>query len=168
MFDSLDIPVRISVTTMAIELFIFLGAVYLMERMVFTPIRSAWAERDRLIQEGLAASTEGRDEAAQARDEVQRILASARRRAQGEIDQATAQGSAQRDSLVARATEEFRRLLDVARVEISSERERAALGLQGRIVDLALLAAAHVTGESYAQPQVRELAAAVVQREGLR
>jgi F-type H+-transporting ATPase subunit b len=168
MFVVLDIPVRPSIPTLVIELVIFLVSVYLMERMVFSPIRRAWAERDRLIQEGLAASTEGRDDAIKAREDVQRILSEARGQAQSEIDRATSAGGKARDALVAKATEEFRRLLDAARAEISAERERTAGGLQARIVDLALLAAAQVTGENYNQPHVRELAAAVVQREGLR
>src|SRR5436309_5300780 len=90
MLPVLDLgPVSISLPTLVVELVIFLTTVFGMERLVFTPIRRAWAERDRLIQEGLAASSEGRDEAQHAREEVRRLLAEARGRAQQEIDAAT-------------------------------------------------------------------------------
>ena len=161
-------PVSISVPTLLIALAIFLITVYLMERLVFTPVRAAWAERDRSIQEGLEASNRGREEAQRAREEGERILADARREAQGEIDEATTSGGRTRDQLVAKATDEFRRLLDEARGEIAQERERSAAALRGHIIDIALMAASRVTGQTFNQPSVRELAATVVEREGLR
>lgn len=160
-------PVSISIPTLVIELAIFLGTVYLMERLVFEPIRQAWAERDRRIQEGLSASQTSREEAERAREAVRGILGEARQQAQRDIDEAAAAGGRERDQLVARATEEFRRLVDQARAEITGESERSAAALENRIVDLALLAASTVTGESYGGPVVRELAASVVRREGL-
>jgi F-type H+-transporting ATPase subunit b len=167
MLVSLSIPVSISLSTLIVELLIFLGTVWFMELLVFEPIRRAWAERDRRIQEGLNASTLSRDEVEQARAEVQRLLAGARNEAQQQIDAAVAAGSRVRDELVARATEEFRRQLDAARGQIQQEREQTAAALQNRIVDIALLAASRVTGQSFDQPQVRDLAATVVTREGL-
>jgi F-type H+-transporting ATPase subunit b len=161
-------PVSISLPTLVVELVIFLLMVSVMEKLLFTPIRTAWAERERSIQEGLASSTEGRDEAEHARAEVQRILQGARREAQGKIDAATAAGGKVRDEQVAAATTEFRRLVAEAQEQIARERERTASELQRRIVDIALEAASTVTGERYDQPQVRELAAAVITREGLR
>jgi F-type H+-transporting ATPase subunit b len=160
-------PVSISVPTLVIELIIFLGTVYLMERLVFTPIREKWAERNRMIQEGLAASTQGRDEIEQARAEVMHILQEARRESQRQIDEVTAAGNRRRDELIVQASEEFRRQVNSAQEQIRAERERSASELRGRIVDIALEAARSVTGQSYAEPRVRELAAAVVSREGL-
>src|SRR5438270_4340298 len=119
-------PVRISIPTLVVELVIFLVMVWAMESLVFNPIRKAWAERDRSIQEGLAASTRSREEAERAREEVLRILDAARQKAQSEIDQGTSEGMREREMLVAEAGQEFRRLLDVARLEIAAERERAA------------------------------------------
>jgi F-type H+-transporting ATPase subunit b len=167
MLVSLSIPVSISLSTLIVELLIFLGTVWFMEILVFQPIRAAWAERDRRIQEGLNASTQSREEVEQARAEVQRLLSEARHQAQQQIDGAVAAGARMRDELVARATEEFRKQRDAARGQIEAEREGAAASLQGRIVDMALLAASRVTGQSFDQPQVRELAATVVSREGL-
>lgn len=167
MLVSLSIPVSISLSTLIVELLIFLGTVWFMELLVFRPIRAAWAERDRRIQEGLNASDQSRDEMKQARAEVQRILTDARHQAQQQIDAAVAAGARARDELIERATEEFRRELDTARQEIRGEREQTAASLQGRIVDIALLAASRVTGQSFDQPQVRELAASVVSQEGL-
>ncbi|HLJ68694.1 MAG TPA: F0F1 ATP synthase subunit B [Chloroflexota bacterium] len=160
-------PVSISIPTLVVELLIFLVMVYVMETFVFGPIRRAWQERDRAIQEGLQSSTEGRDEAEQARQEVMRILAEGRRAAQELVDAATAEGGRQRDELVAQATAEFRRLVGAAQEEIRAERARSAEQLSRKIVDIALEAASAVSGQSYDRPQVRELAASIVGREGL-
>jgi F-type H+-transporting ATPase subunit b len=161
-------PVSISLPTLVVELVIFVLTVFMMERLVFDPIRRAWAERDRMIQEGLQASSGSHEEVQRAREEVQRILTDARRDAQKQIDAATADGNRMREEQVAQATERFRAQVEHARAEIQAMRDQTAAGLQQRIVDLALLAASQVTGQSFDQPQVRELAAAVVQREGLR
>lgn len=161
-------PVSISIPTLVVELVIFLLTVFMMERLVFDPIRKAWAQRDRMIEEGLRASSNSQEDVQRAREEVQRILQEARRDAQRQIDRATAEGSKTREDLVARATAEFRSQVERARGEIQEMRDRTASGLQQRIVDLALLAASRVTGQSFDQPQVRELAATVVEREGLR
>jgi F-type H+-transporting ATPase subunit b len=159
-------PISVSIPTLVIELLIFLGMVGLMERLVFTPIRQAWRERDAAIQAGLEASTLTRDEAEEARAEVNRILRQARQHAQAAIDAAIAEGDKVRAAKIAEATEEFQRLVTEARIEIQAEQAQAAAQLRQWVVDLALEAAARVSGQSYDDPEVRELAAAVVGREG--
>lgn len=161
-------PVSISIPTLVAEVVIFLVMVGVMERFIFTPIRNAWAERDRSIQDGIAASSRSREAAEKAREDVARTLAEARQSAQARIDEGIAEGSRERERLVEQATDEFRRLLDAARREVATERERSAAALQDRIVDIALEAASRVTGQRFDQPQVRELAAAVVASEGMR
>lgn len=161
-------PVSVSIPTLVIELVIFLATVWLMQFLVFEPIRTAREKREKAIQEGLAASTTSQEEAQRGAEQVREVFAEARRGAQSEVDAAAARGNAIREDLVAQATEEFRRLLDAARKEISQDRERSAARLRERIVEISVLAATKVTGQSYDQPQVRELAAAVVEREGLR
>jgi F-type H+-transporting ATPase subunit b len=161
-------PVSISIPTLVVELLIFLFTVQVMQTLVFEPIRKAREERERSIQEGLAASNTSQEEAQRGAEQVQQVYADARRRAQAEVDGATAAGNRAREELVARAQEEFRRLLDAAREDIAREREQAAGSLRSRIVELSMLAATQATGQTYDSPEVRELAAAVVEREGLR
>jgi F-type H+-transporting ATPase subunit b len=161
-------PVSISIPTLVVELVIFLATVWLMQTLVFEPIRIAREEREKAIQEGLAASSNSQEEAQRGAEQVREVFAEARRRAQSEIDAAAARGNTLREELVAQATEEFRRLLDAARAEIAQEREQSAARLRDRIVEISVLAATKVTGQTYEQPEVRELAAAVVEREGLR
>jgi F0F1-type ATP synthase membrane subunit b/b' len=48
-------PVSISIPTLVVELVIFLATVWLMQTLVFEPIRVAWEQREKAIQEGLAA-----------------------------------------------------------------------------------------------------------------
>lgn len=161
-------PVSISLPTVVIELVIFLAMVWAMETLVFNPIRHAWAERERMIQEGLAAAGHSREEAQETQEQIQTIFAEARQAAQRTIDEGADAGNRIREELVTQAQEEFRRLLNDALLEITAERERSAETLRARIIDIALQAASRVTGQSYDQPQVRQLAAAVVEREGLR
>lgn len=158
-------PVSISIPTMLIMVVILAGMVWLMEKLLFTPVRTAWREREQSIQSGIEASTSVRDEAAEAQEEVRRILADARRQAQQSIDEVTAEGSRLRDERVTEATAEFQRLVEEARQEIDAARAQAAAQLHDLVIDLALEAAAKVTGRSYNTPETRQLAATVVSRE---
>jgi len=159
-------PISVSVPTLLIEVLLFGGVVWLMEGFVFAPIRKAWRERDEAIQAGLAASTATRDEAEEARIEVRSILHEARTRAQRTIDEAIAAGNEVRAARIAEANAEFERLLTDARVQIQAEQAQAAGQLRAWIVDLALAAASRVTGATYDNAEVRELASSIVGREG--
>ncbi|HEV3312554.1 MAG TPA: F0F1 ATP synthase subunit B [Chloroflexota bacterium] len=158
-------PISFSVPTLLVELGIFLGMVWLMELLVFNPVRNARREREANIQAGLEATTATRDEAAEAREEVRRILNQARREAQASLDEVTSEGARLRSERIREATEEFQRLLTAARIDIQAEQAQASAQLRDMVVDLAVEAASRVTGHSYATPETRELAASVVQRE---
>jgi F-type H+-transporting ATPase subunit b len=160
-------PVSISVPTMVIEALLLIGMVWLMEVLVFSPVRKAWREREQNIQSGLEASSAVRDEAADVHEEVRRILGEARRQAQRSIDGVTEEGDQLRAERIAEATAEFQRLVNEARIEIQAEQAQAAAQLQNQIIDLALQAAAKVTGRSYDAPETRQLAASVVGEESL-
>lgn len=160
-------PVSISIPTLLIEALVLIGMVFLMERLVFGPIRSAWRERDERIQAGLEATSETRDEAQEAHEEVRNILATARRRAQETLDEVTSEGEQARVRAVDEATAEFQRLVNEARVQIQAEQAQAAAQMRNLVIDLALEAASKVSGRGYDSREVRELAASVVSREGL-
>jgi F-type H+-transporting ATPase subunit b len=159
-------PISVSIFTLIVELFLFLLMVYLMERLVFSPIRKAWRERDAAIQAGLQASTDTRAEAEKARDEVRRILTDARLEAQSTIDAITAEGQRYRAQQVEQAQAEFNRLVQEARDQIEAERAQAASTMKDLIVDLALEAASKVTGRTYADQETRRIAASVIESEG--
>lgn len=155
-------PVSLSVPTMAIMVVILIGMVWVMEKLLFSPVRTAWRERDQNIQSGIEASSAVRDEAAEAREEVRRILFEARREAQRSIDEVTSEGDRLRTEQTAEATAEFQRLVDEARGQIQAARTQAAAVLQDLVIDLALEAASKVAGRSYSTPEVRQLAAVAV------
>lgn len=159
-------PISISIPTLIIELLIFLGMVWAMETLVFGPIRRAWRERNEHIQAGLAATSATRDEAEEARAEVRRILTEARRQAQAAIDEVTGEGEGLRTRRIEEATTEFHRLVNEARVQIQAEQVQAGAQMRNLVIDLALEAAGKVSGGQYTSPEVRELAAAVVRRDG--
>jgi len=160
-------PISISVPTLIVEVVIFLAMVWLMERLVFTPIRTAWQERNEAIQAGIEASTATRDEAEEARLEVRRILNEARRQAQQVLDEVRAEGDRLRALSVEEATQEFQRLVAQARIEIQVEQAQASAQLLDLVVDLALEAASKVAGKSVLTPDARSLAAKVVSQTGL-
>ena len=155
-------PISISVSTLLIEVAIFLAMVWVMDRLVFTPIRTAWRERDDAIQAGIEASTSTRDEAEEARREVRRILSEARHEAQRTIDEVRGEGEQLRAQTIDGATAEFQRLVNEARVEIQAEQVQAATQLRDVVVDLALEAASKIAHKSIDDANARELAAAVV------
>jgi F-type H+-transporting ATPase subunit b len=160
-------PISFSVPTLVVELLIFLGMVWLMERFVFSPVRAAWREREERIQAGIEASTATRDEAIEAREEVRRILSEARREAQRSIDSVTKEGEELRTKQIEEATTEFQRLVNQARIEIQAEQAKASAQLRDQVIDLALEAASKIGGRSYDAPDTRELAASVVASGGL-
>jgi len=160
-------PVSISVPTLVIAALVMIGMVWLMEVLVFGPIRTAWREREARIHEGMAAVVSQRDEAVEAREEVRRLLGEARREAQHSMDEITAEGEQMRAKQIEEATAEFQRLVGEARVQIQAEQVKAGAQLRDLVVDLALEAAAKIAGRSYDTPETRDLAASVVAREGL-
>lgn len=160
-------PISISLSTLVLEVVIFLVMVWLMERLVFNPIRTAWRERNQAIEAGLVASTATRDESEEARREVRRILSEARRDSQKSLDEARAEGELLRAQRVEEATAEFQRLVAEARVQIQAEHARAGAQLKHLVIDLALEAATKVVGQPVAAPEARQVAAAVVSRAGM-
>lgn len=160
-------PIAISVPTLLIEVVIFLGMVFLLDRLVFDPIRKAWRERDALVQAGLQASTDTRLEAEEAHAEVRRILGDARRQAQKTFDEVSAEADRLRTEQLEQALAEFHRLVEEARVSIQAEQALAGEQMRNMVIDLALEAASRVTGRSYDIPEARQLAADVIARESL-
>src|SRR5437660_10860076 len=96
-------PGSISIPTLVVELVIFLATVFIMERLLFDPIRKVWAQRDAMIQEGLGASSSSHEDVERAREEVRRILSEARRTAQSQVDRATEEGNRARDEKLSAA-----------------------------------------------------------------
>jgi F-type H+-transporting ATPase subunit b len=159
-------PIAISIPTLVIELILFLGMIWVLNRLVFNPIRSAWQRRQAEIEEGNRAALTAREEAEAARAEVVRILQEARAESQAAINAAMVEAERLRAQYIEEATAEFRRLVNEARAQIQAELEQASAQLRERIIDLALEAASRVTGRSYATPEVRQLAASIVREEG--
>jgi len=160
-------PNSISVPTLVVEAVIFLAMVWAMEKLVFSPIRQAWRERNAAIQTGLEASTATRDEAERGRQEVRRILSEARRQSQVALDGIRAEGEKIRSQNVEEATAEFQRLLTEARAQIRAEQSQALVELKDLVVDLALEAASKVTAQPISSPEARSVAAGVVGQAGL-
>jgi len=143
--------------TFLVELVAFLIMLGILARWVYPPIMRAAEARQKQIADQLAAAETARSGAEEylsqteaslqeARVEGQRIIEAARRAA----EQVAQQGKE-------RAEDEARRILEQAERDIEAERQRTLQGLRAEVVDLALLAAGRVIGESLDGPRQRQL-----------
>jgi F-type H+-transporting ATPase subunit b len=98
-------------------------------------------ERERRIQQQLAEAERASAEAARLLEEHRRTMAGARAEAQEIVAKAKSVAEKERETLLAKAREQYEQLLDRARKEIESEKEKAILEVRREAVDLAIAAA---------------------------
>ncbi len=110
-------------------------------RFGWPAILKAVEERERRIQQQLEEAERARAEATRLLEEHKRTMAAARAEAQELIAQAHSVAEKERATLLAQAREQYEQLLDRARKEIESEKEKAILELRREAVDLSIAAA---------------------------
>src|SRR5256885_5716554 len=113
----------------------------LLWRFGWPAILKAVEERERRIQQQLEEAERARAEATRLLEEHKRTMAAARAEAQELIAQAHSVAEKERATLLAQAREQYEQLLDRARKEIESEKEKAILELRREAVDLSIAAA---------------------------
>jgi F-type H+-transporting ATPase subunit b len=125
-------------------LVIFLILFALLRKYAFPPIFKAVEERERALEEAIAAAKRDRDEAAQLLAEHRRQIEAARGEAQQFIAEGRQVAEKMRADLLEQARREQQEILERARREIQSERDRAIAELRREAVDLAIAGASKV------------------------
>ncbi len=135
----------------------FLVVLWILNRVLYRPMRNMFAERAERISEGLAEAERVREEAAAERARLEEQLAEERRTSQERLRDAVAKSEEAARRRLDEASAEAEQILTRARSEAGERRSQALEGLHGEIADLALRAAAKALGDGIDEERHREL-----------
>ncbi len=108
---------------------------------LWPPILAALEERQKQIEEGLAAADKGQESLVRAAAEADEIVDEARKQATGILDQAHARANEIVADGKAGGVKERERQLDAAKAEIEQEANRAREELRGQVSAIAIASA---------------------------
>jgi len=116
----------------------------LLWRFAYPAILKSVEERERRIQKQLEDAEKANAEAQRLLEEHKKQIAAAHHEAQDILAKAKAVSQKERETLLAKAREEYDALLSRARKDIDTEKEKAILALRREAVDLSIAAASRV------------------------
>jgi len=120
---------------------ILLGILY---RLGYPSLVKMVEERERRIQKQLEDAEKANAEAQRLLEEHKKQIAAARNEAQDILAKAKTISQKERETLLAKAREEYDALLTRARKDIDAEKEKAILALRREAVELSIAAASRV------------------------
>jgi len=123
---------------------IFVILLALLWRMGYPALLRMVEERERRIQKQLDDAERANAEAQRLLEEHKKQIAAARNEAQDILAKAKSVSQKERETLLAKAREEYDALLNRARKDIDAEKEKAILALRREAVDLSIAAASRV------------------------
>ncbi len=110
-------------------------------KFIWPPILGALEERQKQIEEGLAAADKGQESLVKAAAEADDIVSDARKQATGILDQAHARANEIVADGKSDGVKERERQLDAAKTEIEQEANRAREELRGQVSAIAVASA---------------------------
>lgn len=113
-------------------------------RFIWPPLTAAIEARQREIADGLAAAEKGRSDLENAKAEADKLVTAAREQARGIIDQANTRASDIVEEAKAQGEAEKRRTVESAHSEIEVERNRARDELREQVVGIAIAGAERI------------------------
>ena len=125
-------------------LIIFLFLFFVLSRYAFKPITAAVAAREKALEDAIAGAKADREAAAKLLAEHQAQLDNARAEAQKLIVEGRQVGEKVRAEMIEETRSQQQEMLDRARREIDSEKQRAIADLRREAVDLAIAGAGKV------------------------
>ncbi len=115
--------------------------VWLCMKFIWPPLLAALEDRQRQIEEGLAAADKGQKSLVKAAAEADEVVAEARKQATGILDQAHARAGEIVADGKADGVKEHDRQLSAAKAEIEQETNRAREELRGQVSAIAIASA---------------------------
>ena len=149
--------VSLQINLMFWTLVIFLVLFWMLRKYAFPPIFKAVEDRERALEEAIAAAKRDRDEAAQLLEEHRRQIENARGEAQRFIAEGRQTAEKMRADLLEQGRREQQEMLERARREIEAERDRAIIELRREAVDLAIAGASKVIEQNLDNSSNRRL-----------
>ncbi len=131
----------INLGTLLGQSFAMLVFVWFCMKYIWPPILNAIEERQKQIEEGLAAADKGQESLVKAAAEADDIVAEARKQATGILDQAHSRANEIVADGKADGVKERERQLSAAKAEIEQEANRAREELRGQVSAIAIASA---------------------------
>lgn len=130
--------INLTLIGQSFAMFVF---VWFCMKVVWPPLLGAIEERQKQIEEGLAAADKGQESLVRAAAEADDIVAEARKQATGILDQAHARANEIVTDGKSDGVKERDRQLSVAKAEIEQEANRARVELRGQVAAIAIASA---------------------------
>ncbi len=135
----------------------FLILYWLLRRFLWGPVTNALEQRARKIREGLELAESAKQERERMKQEVEQLLAQARREA-GELSERTrAAAEAAAADIRAQAKAEADRIRDKGRQDAQSLHDQALAQLRSEVAQMVVLAASRILGREVSPEQHRAL-----------
>ena len=122
-----------------------------LRKFLFGRVNAVMEEREKLIQEQIAAAEAGNTKAQALQDQYEQKLSGAREEAEKIVSDAKARAQRTYDEQVAQAQAEARRIQTEAEARIATERQEMLRGVRQEVAQLAVLAASQVAGRDLDQ-----------------
>lgn len=153
MFESLGIDW----VSLLWQIVAFIGLIFLLNMLLYRPIRRTLDERARRIQESMEEAERVKQQSVRADEQYNARLSEAQAQAQRIADEAREQARREREQILEEAQKERDSLLEEARAQIELERRDAARETRRQVAGLAVLAAGRLIGESLDTEKHRRL-----------
>lgn len=147
----------IDLVSLVFQIVAFVILIWLLNRLLFRPIRKTLDARAQRIQESMEEAERIKQQAVRADAEYQARIEEAQRRAQEIADQARERARQEREEILEKARAEAQQFLEDARVQIELERRDLARDARRQVAGLAVLAAGRLIGESLDDEKHRRL-----------
>jgi F-type H+-transporting ATPase subunit b len=125
-------------------LLIFVILLFVLTKFAFKPITAAVEAREKALQDAINAAQKNREDSERMLAEQRAGIESARNEAQRFIAEGRAAGDKMRSDMIAETRVQQQELLDRARKEIESEKEKAIADLRREAIELAIAGASKV------------------------
>ena len=135
----------------------FLVLFLLLRRILWGPVTRTLEARADRIREGLEAAEASRRERAEMKQEVEQLLATARREAQEISDRTTKAAEAAAVEIRREASAEGDRIRERARTDAQQLHDQTLAQLRGEVASMAVLAASRILGKEVDERAHREL-----------
>jgi len=135
----------------------FLVLAYLLSRLAWQPLRTLMAKRQERITSALEEAAQGREEAQRLREQLERDRQDARDEAQRMLERAEKTAREEAAEILAQAKASATQLQASAQAEIQAERQEALRAIRSEVADLAMRIAERVVRAELAGDRQREV-----------
>lgn len=150
-------PLTVEGGLMLWTIVVFLLLLAILKKFAWPAVLGAVEAREKALEEQLAEAERNRTEAAALLAEHKKLVADAKSQAHAVMAETRALAEKERAVALEKTKQEQSELLDRARREIASERDRAVADLRREAVDLSLAAASKLIGERLGSDTDRKL-----------